>query len=460
KGVILHQDPNDVSTIAAGRDIFYAGTTYTFYDSNTRSVTIEPGLQIAGPGTLEVTAGQNLYQGSSAAIDSIGPIVTGDTRPGANVVLQAGVGAGTPGVGAVDWDGFAALYLDPANQIGMVQGQPLPLEGSGKVAKTYNDELFAWMKAHYGYTGTQEDAFVAFQALPGAQQRVFLRTVYYAELTAGGREYNDPDSSRFGSYLRGRNAIAALFPKEGAYSGDITLFSVPFSDPSFKLVSSGYVHTDFGGDIQLLTPGGGITVGTEGLSPGANAGLITQGAGNIEIYANDSVLLGLSRIMTTFGGDILAWSAEGDINAGRGAKTTVLFTPPRRTYDLYGQASLAPQVPSTGAGIATLAPIPEVPAGDIDLIAPLGTVDAGEAGIRVSGDINIAALHVVNAANIQVKGNATGLPQTAAVNTGALTAASNAATAVSQLANQMVRKPAPMNVPMIMTVQFVGFGAN
>ena len=45
--------------------------------------------------------------------------------------------------------------------------------------------------------------------------------------------------------------------------------------------------------------------------------------------------------------------------------------------------TLSPTVPSTGAGIGTLAPIPEVPAGDVDLIAPLGTIDAGEAGIRV-----------------------------------------------------------------------------
>jgi hypothetical protein len=457
--VILHQDPNDVSMIAAGRDIFYAGANYTFYNANTRMVSMVSGLQIAGPGTLEVTAGQDIYQGSSASIESIGPIVTGDARSGANVVLQAGVGAGTPDVGAVDWDGFAALYLDPANQIGMVQGQPLPLEGSGKVAKTYNDELFAWMQAHYGYTGTQADALAAFQALPGAQQRVFLRTIYYAELTAGGREYNDPDSSRFASYLRGRNAIATLFPVTDGYAGDITLFTTKNGDPTaVSQPLSGSVHTDFGGDIQLLAPGGGITVGTEGLMPGSNAGLITQGAGSIDIYANDSVLLGLSRIMTTFGGDILAWSEEGDINAGRGAKTTVLFTPPRRTYDLYGQPSLAPQVPSTGAGIATLAPIPEVPAGYIDLIAPLGTVDAGEAGIRVSGDINIAALHVVNAANIQVKGNATGLPTAVAVNTGALTSAGNAAAAISNLATQMVPKPLPMAIPAIVTVQFVGFG--
>ena len=108
--------------------------------------------------------------------------------------------------------------------------------------------------------------------------------------------------------------------------------------------------------------------------------------------------------MTTFGGGILAWSAEGDINAGRGAKTTVVYTPPRRVYDAFGNVALSPNAPSSGAGIATLAPIAEVPAGDVDLHAPLGTIDAGEAGIRVSGNINIAALHVVNAANIQVKG--------------------------------------------------------
>jgi filamentous hemagglutinin-like outer membrane protein len=113
-----------------------------------------------------------------------------------------------------------------------------------------------------------------------------------------------------------------------------------------------------------------------------SAGMITQGSGDIHAYSKGSLLLGLSRIMTTFGGDILAWSAEGDINAGRGAKTTIVYTPPKRVYDNYGGVTLSPNVPSSGAGIATLNPIPGLPSGDIDLIAPLGTIDAGEAGIR------------------------------------------------------------------------------
>jgi len=46
--------------------------------------------------------------------------------------------------------------------------------------------------------------------------------------------------------------------------------------------------------------------------------------------------------------------------------------------------TLSPTVPSSGADVATLNPIPQVPVGNSDRIAPLGTIDAGEAGIRVS----------------------------------------------------------------------------
>ena len=81
-----------------------------------------------------------------------------------------------------------------------------------------------------------------------------------------------------------------------------------------------------GGSIQLLAPGGQIVVGVQGVAPPGSAGLITQGQGDIQAYSKGSLLLGLSRVMTTFGGDILAWSAEGDINAGRGSKTTVVHT--------------------------------------------------------------------------------------------------------------------------------------
>ena len=139
----------------------------------------------------------------------------------------------------------------------------------------------------------------------------------------------------------------------------------------------------------------------------------------------------------------------------------MVYTPPKRVYDQWGNVTLSSSVPSTGAGIATLAPIPEVPAGDIDLIAPLGTIDAGEAGIRVSGNVNLAALQVVNAANIAVKGAAMGMPSVAAVNVGALSnasAAASQATAAAQDVLQRERSTARQNLPSIFTVRLIGFG--
>ncbi|UGA45824.1 filamentous hemagglutinin family protein [Bradyrhizobium quebecense] len=446
-GLILHSDQNDVSTIAAGGSIIYAGWPGL-------QIAAKQGWAIAGPGTLEITAGRSIYQGSTATVESIGALAAGDKRPGAGVVMQAGVGVGEIGIGQVDWAGFARLYLDPNNLAG---AGPLA-DQHGKVAKTYGDELYDWLTERFGYSGTKADALGYFVTLPDAQRRIFLRQVYYAELTAGGREYNDAGGPRAGSYLRGREAIATLFPNPSAYRGDITMFTAAsgtLGKPNYK-IQSGFVHTDFGGDIQFLTPGGGVTIGTEGLLPDAGAGLITQGAGNIQICSQNSVLMGLSRIMTTFGGNIVIWSAEGDINAGRGAKTTVIYTPPKRVYDNYGNITISPVTPSSGAGIATLQPIPEVARGTVDLIAPLGTVDAGEAGIRASSFVNIAALHIVNAANIQAQGGVIGVPVVQAPNMGALSEASNTAGAAAQQA--AVPPPRNNEQPSVIIVEVLGYG--
>ncbi|MCK1183247.1 filamentous hemagglutinin family protein [Pseudomonas aeruginosa] len=425
--LFVNTSATDVSLVQAGRDILYGN------------------FNVAGPGSLEISAGRNLLMNDEVAVTSLGAVAAGDTRSGASIVLQAGASQ-------ADYSGFLRRYLELDN---LAQaGTPLA-EQPGKVVRTYENELIEWLSGRYGFSGDALQAREFLAGLPAEQQRIFAREVYFAELKAGGREYNEVDGVRQGSYLRGRNAIAALFPERDpagnpiSYEGDIVMYG------------GAGVHTNFGGDIQLLTPGGQQVFGIEGEAPPSTAGVVTQGVGNIRSYALGSILLGQSRVMTTFGGDIQIWSAEGDINAGRGSKTTVVYTPPRRIYDAWGNVSLSPQVPSTGAGIATLNPIPEVAPGDIDLIAPLGTIDAGEAGIRVSGNVNVAALQVVNAANIQTQGQSSGIPLVASVNTGALTSASAAASSATQAAEDVSRQQqaaARQRMPSVITVQVLGFG--
>ena len=539
--LFVHRHADDVSVVSAGRDIRYS----TFY--------------VAGPGQLNVSAGRDLYMADKAELRSLGSIVhVGQDKrgDGAGISVAAGVGRNGP-----DYAAFAARYLDPAKLAD--PSKPLA-DQAGSAVYVYGGKLTLadWLRGQFAYSGDEAgaaaflgtkqaelekagqqtgavrrdlareyaqvsqlhlvnwlttrfggdsglgirydpatDARSFFAALPKEQQQVYLSNVYFAELKAAGREYNDPDGVRRGSYLRGRVAIATLFPaqdkagKKIEYQGDLTMFSsalytvngyggvftkrpvagVRYLSPQewaeagrpdynvpYVTVNDAGIHTDFGGDIGITVPGGRALIGVDGgYAPGEGSGVLTQGQGDIQMYAKDSILLGQSRIFTTFGGNILAWSATGDINAGRGTKSTVVYTPQRRAYDSIGLVSLSPSTPTTGAGIATLNPIPEVPPGDIDLIAPLGTIDAGEAGIRVSGNVNLAALQVVNAENIQVQGKSTGMPAIVSVNVGALSNASAAASqAVTAAQDVLQRERAATRQaqPSLFTVKVLGFG--
>jgi hypothetical protein len=423
--LIFNDNPNDVSLISAGRDITFAN------------------VQVAGSGNLLVQAGRNLYQGQQGVLESIGPLV--DVNPitragGAGITALAGVGAAGP-----DYTTFAALYLDPAN----LANASTPLQDQpGKVVQTYASQLLTYLQTAEGYTGTADGALAFFQALPAAQRAVFLLPIYFAELNQSGLEFNDTTSRFFKSYLRGNDAIASLFP--GTYTGDVTLFG-----------ASG-IRTDFGGNVTLVAPGGQVELGiTSNGAPPPTSGLLTRGSGDIDIYSQGSVELGQSRIFTTFGGGIVIWSSQGNIAAGLGSKSTIVFTPADITYDDYGNITLSPTVPSTGAGIATLAPIASVPRGDLNLVAPLGIIDAGEAGIRSSGNANLAALTVVNAANIQVQGKTTGLPVIAVPNVAGLTAAGNATGSALQsaLSSQAAARRA-LQPHSTITVEVVGYGGD
>jgi hypothetical protein len=78
--------------------------------------------------------------------------------------------------------------------------------------------------------------------------------------------------------------------------------------------------------------------------------------------------------------------------------------------DANGNLFVDPSNAVSGSGIGQLLTVPGIKAGLVNLIAPNGDVNAGDAGIRVAGNLNIAAVQVIGASNITVVGTATGVP--------------------------------------------------
>ena len=129
-------------------------------------------------------------------------------------------------------------------------------------------------------------------------------------------------------------------------------------------------------------------------------------------------------------------------------------------------ASLAPlrlmSLPSSGRYrlAKVLQALPGAPIGNVDLIAPVGTVDAGDADIRSSGNVNIAAVVVLNAFNIQAGGNVTGVPVVTAPNIGALTSANSVAGASQATVPTTTGSANNNNQRSIIIVEVIGFGGS
>ncbi len=113
---------------------------------------------------------------------------------------------------------------------------------------------------------------------------------------------------------------------------------------------------------------------------------------------------------------------------------------------------------ATGGGIGVLQTVVGAPTGSVDLIAPNGFVDFGDAGVRVSGDFNVAAVQVLNASNLSVGGASTGVPTVQAPNVGGLTAASNTAGAASKTVDTLAPNNNNANQPSILIVEVEGYG--
>lgn len=277
------------------------------------------------------------------------------------------------------------------------------------------------LMAGIGANGPALEAFATKYGVAADLQSVLDK--FYAILRESGRT-NAPLPNEKRSYAAAFEAINTLFP-EKSYEGSIDMF---FSR----------VYTLDGGDIDLLLPGGGVNVGLAappsafGISKEASQlGLVAQSAGSVRAFLDDNFEVNESRVFAADGGDILVWSSNGDIDAGRGAKTSISAPPPVVSIDpVTGAVTVTFPPALTGSGIRTLTSTPGRQFGSVDLITPRGVVDASEAGIETLGNLTIAAVQVLGTQNIKVGGVSTGVP----VDTGGLSASLAGVSAVSSSA--------------------------
>jgi hypothetical protein len=188
-------------------------------------------------------------------------------------------------------------------------------------------------------------------------------------------------------------------------------------------------------------------------------GILTLGGGAISTFTDQSVRVNASRVLTSQGGEILMWSSNGDLDAGRGSKTISSAPSLQVLFDQNDYQSIDLSGFVTGSGIQTLRASRVATAANIYLVAPRGTIDAGTAGIGGSGVVVVIAPVIANAGNIQAQGGTVGIPTISVPSIGALTAGSNAAGAAAKSADAPTAsgnsKPAS-----IFIVEVIGYGGD
>ena len=432
----------DNSIVSAGRDIiaYNANTSAREEAASTGNILstgeapLSGDLQISGPGTLQVLAGRHIDLGTGAVNSDgtgAGIISIGNARnpylptDGAQLIVAAGLGDTAQG-----------------------------LSGSSLKLQAFIDQF---VLGGEGSTYLAELGISNFESLSKEAKAAAALEVFYLLLRDSGRSATEASASTEGKggYATGFEAIETLFGSS--------------ENPGDILARSRDIRTKSGGDIHIAIPGGKLelasTKGT-GENP-IPPGIVTESGGNINIFANDDVSIGIGRIFTLRGGNIVIWSSTGDIAAGVSSKT-VQSAPPTRVLIDPQSAALETDLAglATGGGIGVLATVEGVEPGDVDLIAPQGVVDAGDAGIRSTGNLNIAATAVLNASNISTGGTSSGVPSAptvAAPNVGGLTSGSSstaaANSAASSVANQSAAPPKEiMETPSMITVEILGYG--
>lgn len=449
----------DASIIAAARDIRYISERSV--DGLLKDNPNE--IRISGPGQVLIKSGRNMDLGASPGLSTVGNLTNPNlsTPVGAGITVIAGLNKQLPNyAGFFDVVRYAENYLaykqavtqfmrlrDANPQLTEAEAlnayrlltadQQAPLKPAlqGLLSASYAKSMeqiktliTPFMRKRLANPDlTDDSALAAFANLDGDNSLPIqsaltgiVNQVFFNELKRSGTAAAKTGAAANDS---GFAVIEALFPNNH-WQGDLSLF---FSK----------LQTLQGGDINLLVPGGeinaGLAVSFSGAKEASELGIVAQGEGNINAFVRDDFIVNQSRVFALSGGDILIWSSEGDIDAGRGAKSSLSAPKPESSVDENGNLVVTFPPVVSGSGIRTAATAGSTP-GDVYLFAPKGVVNAGEAGIGGT-NVTISATAVLGANNIQIGGIATGVPAASTGSLGAsLSGVSNLSASVSQMA--------------------------
>lgn len=438
---LQHTAPDDISIVSAGRDIipFNEESALRVQAENlsegnlvideaqdtvlagadglpVRTKALSGDIQVGGRGALQVLAGRNIDFGS-----------------GANFVDGTGVGITSIGRQRNPFLPFEGAHLFVLAGVGGAGGGP----AAGLAASTLNFDG----QPPSGFLGDTPE----HRALGG------LRDLFTLLKKVG------TEAATSGSYDAGYKAVEGVFGDKPA-AGELA-------------TRARDLRTTSGGSITAAAPGGRIAMASDIFgNPLTPPGIVTEYGGAISILTGGNVDIGRARIFTLRGGDLTIWSSQGDIAAGTAPKTVVTAPPTRILIDSISAAvetdlgGLA-----TGGGIGVLASVAGVEPGAVTLLAPRGTVDAGDAGIRATGNITIAASQVRNADNIAAGGVSSGVPASpgaAAPSIGGLNSASSSTAATTQAASDVSRQAQSGSSsdknepPSTITVEVLGYGGD
>lgn len=412
---IQNNNPFDLTLIEA-ENIYMNPSSSGFIPEATPTI-------FAGPGQFQVIARRELQPGQISIQGPQTPdFVSGEIQDPSLVGLATGDLTLMAGIEQTpEYDAFISAYIDPEN-VDAMPGYLVMQADDGARRPIYLSRVGDWTREFLGDDSLSDvDAFARWQEIDIDLRRALIFDILYAEVKVAGREavasspQTDPFLDRDGDPTRGYDAIGVLFPgaqrapDEALAEGEIRWEGaiVPGRTDNVNNPATASAYAFGSGDISILAPGGQVelvSLAASSTNP-ANQGVVTRRGGDISVITGRDYIVNQSRTLTADGGDLLIWASYGDIDAGRGVKTSLSVPPVIYPTDEFLNTRAEIAGIASGAGIATLDRVDGSPGGDVDLYAFNGVVNAGEAGIRASQDLFIGAIQILGLDNITVGGS-------------------------------------------------------